>query len=78
MNNISHSIRNDFAAFVQRAFRHLKGERLVMDPYIEYLCRQLVDRSQRHMINLPPRHLKTTICSICLAAWTLVTIRAAS
>jgi predicted phage terminase large subunit-like protein len=69
--NFSHAVRNDFAAFVPRAFRQLKGERLVMDPYLEYLCRQIMDRSQRHIINLPPRHLKTTIGSICLAAWTL-------
>jgi predicted phage terminase large subunit-like protein len=71
MNNISQSIRTDFVAFVQRAFRQLKGERLVMDPYIEYLCETIADRSRRHIINLPPRHLKTTIGSICLSAWTL-------
>lgn len=69
--NISQSIRTDFAAFVQRAFRELEGERLVMHPYIEYLCEAITDRSDRHVINLPPRHLKTTIGSICLSAWTL-------
>jgi hypothetical protein len=69
--NISESIRTDFAAFVQRAFRQLKGERLVMHAYIEYLCDTIADRSRRHIINLPPRHLKTTIGSICLSAWTL-------
>jgi predicted phage terminase large subunit-like protein len=71
MNNIWQSIRSDFAAFVQRAFRELKGERLVMAPYIEYLCDTIADRSRRHIINLPPRHLKTMIGSICLSAWTL-------
>jgi predicted phage terminase large subunit-like protein len=68
---IFQSIRTDFAAFVQRAYRHLKGERLVMHPYIEYLCGTIADCSPRHIINLPPRHLKTTIGSICLSAWTL-------
>ena len=69
--NISQSIRTDFAAFVQKAFRQLKGERLVMHPYIEFLCDTIADRWQRHIINLAPRHLKTTIGSICLSAWTL-------
>ena len=69
--NISQSISKDFAAFVERAFLQLKGERLVMHPYIEYLCDTIADRSDRHIINLPPRHLKTTIGSICLSAWTL-------
>jgi hypothetical protein len=69
--NFFESIRTDFAAFVEKAFHELKGRRLVMHPYIEYLCDTIADCPDRHVINLPPRHLKTTIGSICLSAWTL-------
>ena len=43
--------------------------------YIEYLCHELgqVPRGQnrRLIVSLPPRHLKTFTCSICLPAYIL-------
>jgi predicted phage terminase large subunit-like protein len=69
--DISESIRNDLTAFVERAFRELKGRKLVLHPYIEFLCHEIANCSKRHVVNLPPRHLKTTIGAICLSAWTL-------
>ncbi len=69
---LTQSIRTDFQAFVAKAFRHFEGTRLVMRPYISYLCSRLAALpSGGHVVNMPPRHLKTFIGSVCLAAWTL-------
>jgi predicted phage terminase large subunit-like protein len=69
--NILYSIRNDFTAFVEKTFREVEGKKLEMNDYVEYLCYQIVRASNRHVINLPPRHCKTAIAAVCLAAWTL-------
>jgi predicted phage terminase large subunit-like protein len=62
--------------FVQFAFRQLVGKRLDTEQrYIEYICHVLQqflagDVTQL-LINLPGRHLKTFICSVCLPAFLL-------
>jgi predicted phage terminase large subunit-like protein len=65
------TIRTDFVAFVERAFLEVEGKSLKRHDYIEYLCFRIIGASNRHVINLPPRHCKTTIGAICYAAWTL-------
>jgi predicted phage terminase large subunit-like protein len=69
-------IRTDFASFVRKAFRHRHdGLALGKDTYVGYLSHELqkvVDgETRRLIINLPPRHLKTFIASVCLAAYVL-------
>jgi predicted phage terminase large subunit-like protein len=69
-------IRTDFKSFVRKAFSFIHdGRKLGNQPYVDYLCFELekVIRGEtpRLLINLPPRHLKTFLGSICLAAWTL-------
>src|SRR5450759_1882474 len=69
-------IRTDFASFVRKAFRFIHdGKKLGDQHYIDYLCFELEKvikgETPRLLINLPPRHLKTFLGSICLAAWTL-------
>lgn len=66
-------LRNDFLAFARKAILELEGTKLDDDPYLEYLATKLtkfLDRKTRRLlVNLPPRHLKTLLFSVCLAAW---------
>ena len=66
-------LRKDFLAFARKAILELDGSKLGHDPYLEYLATELmefVDGERRRLIvNLPPRHLKTLLFSVCLAAW---------
>lgn len=69
-------IRTDFKSFVRKAFSFIHdGKKLGDQLYIDYLCFELEKvingETPRLLINLPPRHLKTFLGSICLAAWTL-------
>ena len=69
-------IRTDFKSFVRKAFSFIHdGKKLGNQPYVDYICFELEKvikgETPRLLINLPPRHLKTFLGSICLAAWTL-------
>src|ERR1700733_5691380 len=68
-------IRDDFASFVRKAYRDDHSEPLGKEPYIDYLCRELGrvadGDTQRLVINLPPRHLKTFLGAVYLPAWVL-------
>jgi hypothetical protein len=62
-------------AFVRRAFSETHTEKMDGYQYLEYLCHILQEFSvgeiKRLNINLPPRHLKTFVASICLTCWIL-------
>jgi len=64
-----------FELFARMAFRYLHdGCELGNDPYITYVCRLLAkakESSARIVLNMPPRHLKTLLASVFLAAWLL-------
>src|SRR3954452_15817634 len=66
-------IRNDFHSFARKAIVELSGTKIGDDRYLEYLGSQLMDfvegKTRRLIVNLPPRHLKTSYFSVCLAAW---------
>jgi hypothetical protein len=51
------------------------GEKLGKEPYIGHLCYHFElftkGETKRLVVNLPPRHLKTFLGSICLTAWLL-------
>jgi len=68
-------IRHDFESFVRKCFRSTHSEVLGRQPYVQLLCTKIseVDRGEtsRLIINLPPRHLKSFVCTVCLAAWRL-------
>src|SRR5689334_22122297 len=61
--------------FVSRAFYELRGYKLGQQAYIFYLCYWLTSLwsgvIRKLIINLPPKHLKTFMCTICMVAWTL-------
>jgi predicted phage terminase large subunit-like protein len=53
------------------------GTKLGDQPYVEHMCHEvsrLIDgKITRLLINLPPQHLKSFVCTICLAAYLLGT-----
>ena len=67
---LKRALRTDFESFVRKAH----GEPLE-DPYIGYLCYELGKvprgKNRRLIVSLPPRHLKTFTCSVCLPAYIL-------
>ncbi|MCX7307060.1 MAG: hypothetical protein NTZ72_03570 [Afipia sp.] len=72
---LANSILRDFYAFVQKAFSELEGKSLGEQMYVAYIChkfQQLIDgKFRRMLVNLPGRHLKTFIGSICYPAFLL-------
>jgi hypothetical protein len=69
------AVAKDFWWFVSKAFSHLEGTKLEDQHYLRYMCSMLEQLEQskirRLIVNAPPRHLKTFICSICFIAWSL-------
>jgi predicted phage terminase large subunit-like protein len=71
-------LRGDFASFVRKAYAFLHGgARLESETlYIEYVCTMLVSvatgETKRAVFNMPPKHLKTFIGSVCLPAWIIM------
>lgn len=74
-NRLKAVLRRDFLAFSRKAIQELEATKIDRDPYVEYLATELtafVDGPRnRLLVNLPPRHLKTMLFSVCLSAWTL-------
>ena len=74
-NEINSVLRNDFLSFARKALRRLEGTTMSHDRYLELLASELSafaeGRPQRLLVNLPPRHLKTLLGSVCLPAWIL-------
>jgi predicted phage terminase large subunit-like protein len=69
--------RNNFGAFTYVAFEAANpGKRLIANWHIDCICYQLErmvtgQSSNRLVLNLPPRTLKSFIVSVCLPAWLL-------
>src|SRR6266516_5784003 len=75
-DEIKKLIRTDFLSFAMKAFAALnKGRSLGEDNYLallaEALARVATGETKRLVVNLPPRHTKTFMGSICLSAWIL-------
>jgi predicted phage terminase large subunit-like protein len=75
MKNIDSLLRNDFLSFARKALRELDGTILSEDPYLDYLASELTafadSEVNRLLVNAPPRHLKSQLGTVCLAAWIL-------
>jgi predicted phage terminase large subunit-like protein len=73
--HLSSALKNDFLTFARRALRKLDDTVLDHDPYLELLTTYLLEfadgSTKRLLINMPPRHAKTKLCSICFSAWIL-------
>ncbi len=69
-------LRSSLRAFLGRAFRTLNpGRNLTKAYYTRALCHELElvasGKTRRLIIELPPRHLKSTIASVAFPAWLL-------
>ena len=69
-------LREDFATFVARCFRDLNPQaKLAMNWHLEVIAAKLMEvregKIRRLIINLPPRHLKSSIASVAFPAWCL-------
>ena len=76
-NQVKNAIlRKSFSSFVQKCFYELNpSETFIKGAYIDLLCDQIQNmiegKNQKLIINLPPRYLKSVICSIALPAFIL-------
>ena len=68
-------LRTDFSAFVERSFAELNGTPFESNWHIDLIAQWLervrTGHCKRLIINVPPRHLKSHIASICFPAWVL-------
>lgn len=76
-NNIINSVlRTDFKAFVTKVFGEVApGSKYLNNWHIDVICDAIMDmyegRHNRQIINMPPRYMKSLICSVALPAWIL-------
>lgn len=78
MNNeiINSLLRTDFKSFVTKVFGEVApGSKYLNNWHIDVICDAIMDMyegcNNRLMINMPPRYMKSLICSIALPAWIL-------
>lgn len=69
-------LRTDFKSFVIKVFNEVSGGSVYLDNWhIDVICNELVDmhtgRNNRLIINIPPRYMKSIICSVAFPAWLL-------
>jgi predicted phage terminase large subunit-like protein len=75
-NGTDNVIRNDFLIFSGIAFAKINnGAAITPYPYVRLLAKKLArvatGETKRLVVNLPPRHFKTWMGTICLSAWIL-------
>src|SRR5215213_2628666 len=74
-NEIGAPCRQNFEAFARIILRSSLGDFYKNSPYTRpilfYLEDLLKSNNTNLIINMPPRHLKTTLCTVCVAAWQL-------
>jgi predicted phage terminase large subunit-like protein len=70
-----YAIAHSFSSFVRKAFYYDHGNKPGNEAYIDLLCHELEQlakgKTKRLVINLPPRHLKSFLGAVYLAAWVL-------
>jgi predicted phage terminase large subunit-like protein len=68
-------LHENLLAFSMKAFKAMNSKNMPNDPYLKLLADRLarvaVRKTKRLIVNLPPRHYKTWIGSVCLSAWIL-------
>jgi predicted phage terminase large subunit-like protein len=75
-NHVDAIMRKDFGSFFRKVFVTLNpSTKYLHAPYIDLVTRKLQDlpdsKKRRLVLNLPPRHLKSTIVSVAYVAWLL-------
>jgi predicted phage terminase large subunit-like protein len=73
--NLKALLRRDLLSFARKALWEMDGTKIGKDPYLRYLAHQLErfasGDTPRLIVNLPPSHLKSQLCAVCLSAWML-------
>src|ERR1700730_12534081 len=68
-------LRSNLLAFAMKAYKEMNAQSMPDDPYLQLLADRLAGvvtgKTRRLIVNLPPRHFKTWIGSVCLSAWIL-------
>ena len=69
-------LRTDFHAFVQKVFETVSPNATYLDNWhIKLICSEISDmltgKNRRLIINIPPRYMKSIICSVALPAFIL-------
>jgi len=75
-NTYADVLRHDFYAFIHRSFMELEPETTFQPNWhVEMMAAKLEDvrhgRSKRLIINVPPRHFKSTATTVAFPAWVL-------
>ena len=74
-NQLRSLLQQDFLAFACKALQELDDTVIDMNPYVELYATKLTDfcdgSIKRLVVNMPPRHGKSTLGSICCPAWIL-------
>lgn len=69
------TLRTDFKPFVHKVFIELSGDKFSDNWHINLICSEIMDmmegKNNKLIINIPPRHLKSIICSVALPAFLL-------
>lgn len=73
---INSLLRTDFKSFVTKVFGEVApGSKYLNNWHIDVICDAIMDMyeggNNRLIINMPPRYMKSLICSIALPAWIL-------
>jgi predicted phage terminase large subunit-like protein len=70
LNKLRHLLLSDFKAFCDFFFRVKNGREMLWAPYLKEMCDTLQDtRYQLVVVNCPPVHGKSEICSVMYPAW---------
>ena len=69
-------LRKDFKAFVCKVFAEVSPQSLYLDNWhIDVICaeleRMIKEENTRLIINIPPRYMKSIICSVAFPAFIL-------
>jgi predicted phage terminase large subunit-like protein len=68
-------LRSNLLAFAMKAYKEMNAQSMPDDPYLQLLADRLAGvvtgKTKRLIVNLPPRHFKSWIGSVCLSAWIL-------
>lgn len=72
---LNEAYRNDFKLFLQMAFFIIHGKKMSWNWHHDVICDVLIERYRggktRSIVNVPPRSLKSFICSVAFPAWVM-------
>ncbi len=72
---LNQAVRDDFKLFLRRAFYEMHGKPMRWNWHHDVICDALVNSysgdDRRLILNVPPRSLKSFICSVAFPAWVM-------